>query len=167
MTKSVIETLNEVDLLPEERYPNWDIKRHRELIGRVRFIGPGGNVFPDSLMGEHWTDPRLERQVCHGLDKEGHEVWKRAADKPLPGFVSLQAQEQDDDYNDSPIPYDYELPPYASASSIAISNFDQGNPVGEQSRDPAAEGDDGTQLQADFARYQRSVASDPDQPATQ
>lgn len=166
MSKSVAEALADADLSPEERYPDWDKKRHQALIGQVRFIGPGGNIFPGNLMGSHWTDPRLQRQVCHGLNTEGQEVWKEAHDKPLPGFVSLEAQDQDEDYDDSPVPYDYELPPYASASSIAISNFDQGNPVGVESRDPKLEGDDGTQLQADFARYQKSVYSDPNRPAS-
>lgn len=167
MSDSVIDTINDVESLdPEDRYPNWDKARHRQLIGRMRFVGPGGHIFPEEMMGPHWTDPRLERQICHGLDKEGREVWKRAEDKPLPGFVSLQASDSDEGYDDNPIPYDYELPPYASASSIAISNFDQGNPVGEMSRDPVAEGDDGTQLQADFDRYSKSIQSDPDQPAS-
>ena len=151
---------------PEDLYPDWDKNRHQQMIGKIRFVGSGGNIFPAELMGAYWTDPRLQRQVCKGLNRAGEAVWVDAPDKPLPGFVSLDSREtENEDVDDDPIPYDYELPAYASASSIAISNFDQNNPVGEASRDPVAQGEVSGQMDEDFARFAKRMESDPEHPA--
>lgn len=160
-TKAVLDQLP--DVVDSDPYPDWDQARHKRIMGKLRFVGPGGNVYPGDFMGEHWADDRLQRQVCHGLDAENREVWKVAPDKPLPGFVSLKADDDDEDTGgDSPIPYDYELPPYADASDIQISNFDGGNPVGVETHVPRGE----DQMAADLEAFQNFQPHDDTKPAT-
>lgn len=151
----------------DDPYPGWDIELHKRMIGKQRLVGPGGHIFPADLYAEEWTDPRFERQVCHGTDVNNNPVWKFMQAKPLAGFVSLQARDyEESDYDDAPIPYDYEVPPHASASTIDISNFDKGNPVGVASRDPVAEGDpDGTSFDEAMAKFEATKPSDSDKPA--
>lgn len=158
---SVSEKLSKVESKKEE-YPGWDQKRHASLQGKIRFIGADGILFPAEILGDHWTDPRVRRQRCQGLNAANEEVWTYQEDTPLPGFVSLDARDAEEEQSgDDPIPYDYDLPPHADASSIQISNFDAGNPVGADTRVPHDEQDLAEKMEA----FHAGLANDPNKPA--